>query len=660
MRNLVLTTLALVAMGVAGGIPASALAASKKQPTATKTRCAPGAYPVVKLAKKKLKPQRDKRGRLRCVTTKAKSRPVAPAPSATRQLGQVADGLDTAMDLAPGARKALDRRLGKQRASALLALGLDGWRRSAGAARLARAHASDKSTTTFGSEADGTGGKATLDYQEVGGDKLGIKASVDAEVSLDRDGLEKLGAKDQLPSEVKSGSAKLSVSFEDAPQACPSAAGVVKGRLRGTAKITITVVSPSGAKTEMRLSADADMSYTATVGEDAHWSTIDDVDMQTEFQAGGTKQPTQTYRGRRMGDGFGRESILGSENFGESLNRDWGRIDPQKGGGVFGPKGGWNWKRGVNLSDLRSVDNMKAMIGTWIATDALLLAGVEYLRAIALKRGEKHWYDDEACLRLDGKPAAAKLRAGQSTKVTTSNAKAADGTPVKTNLTGSGEASLLPASASMAAGASYDFTLTAPNATPTRSSWKVVALSRAGKKTVQGTLGDQAGYEVRLDDRELGDFATHSSSARLLATLRLEPVAQSDPAKWTANAPLSWTDVTATSKIEYCDTITPISGGAWTVTATQTTPDALTIALDFSADTRVLWTMHCDFPPDPGGGGDPPPTDSPGLAGPSVLAMSPLTFTVPAAGGTQALGGTLLDGGDGFTTNGTLTVTPAA
>ena len=51
---------------------------------------------------------------------------------------------------------------------------------------------------------------------------------------------------------------------------------------------------------------------------------------------------------------------------------------------------------------------------------------------------------------------------------------------------------------------------------------------------------------------------------------------------------------------------------------------------------------------------------SPGLPGPSVLAMTPLTFTVPAAGGAQALGGTILDGGDGFTTNGTLTVTPAA
>ncbi len=656
-----LAVFAVVALSAATGLAPAAQAASKKKPVATKTRCAPGSYPVIRVSKKKLKPRRDKRGRLRCATTKAKSRPVAPAASPTGQLGQVADGLDTALELTPGARKALDRRLGKRRTSALLALGLDGWRRSAGAAQ--RAHAAEEKTTTmtFGSPADGTDGKATITLDDAGEDKLGFKAKVDAEVAVTGEGLEKLAGKDQqLSSEVKKGRAKVSVSFEDAPQGCPSAAGIVKGRLHGRASIAISVTSPSGATTEMHLSADADMTYTATVGEDAHWTTIDDVDMQTEFQAGGTKQPTQTYRGHRLGDGFGRESIIGSSNFGESLTRDWGKIDTQKGGGVFGPKGSWNWKRGVDLNDMKSIDNVKAMVGTWAATDALLLAGVEYLRGVALKRGEKHWYDDEACLRLDGKPAASKLRAGQQTKVTASNAKAADGTPVKTGLTASGVASLLPGTASMAAGATFDFTLTAPNATPTVSSWKVVALSRAGKKTVQGTLGDQAAYEVKLDDHELGDFATHTSNGRIVATLRPEPVAQSNPAKWTGGGPLAWSEVTATSKIQYCDTVSPISGGAWTVTITQATPETLTVALDFSADTRVLWTMHCDFPPDPGGGGDPPPTDSPGLQGPSVLAMTPLTFTVPAAGGTQALGGTLLDGGDGFTTNGTLTVTPVA
>ena len=212
----------------------------------------------------------------------------------------------------------------------------------------------------------------------------------------------------------------------------------------------------------------------------------------------------------------------------------------------------------------------------------------------------------------------------------------------------------------MAAGGTFDFTLTAPNATPTRSNWKVVALSRAGKKTIDGTLGDQPGYEVKLDDHETGTFATHDGAGRLVATLRLEPVAQSDPAKWTATGTLVWSEVTGASKIQYCDLVSPLSNGAWTVTATQAGPDSITINLDFSADTRVLWTMHCDFPPDPGGGNDQPPTDSPGMLGVNALAMGPLTFTVPAAGGTQALSGEILYGTDGLRSSGTLTVTPAA
>ncbi|MCW2992548.1 MAG: hypothetical protein JWQ18_43, partial [Conexibacter sp.] len=44
---------------------------------------------------------------------------------------------------------------------------------------------------------------------------------------------------------------------------------------------------------------------------------------------------------------------------------------------------------------------------------------------------------------------------------------------------------LTPATATMPAGASRDFTLTAPP-TPAACSWRVVALSRAGKKTVSG------------------------------------------------------------------------------------------------------------------------------------------------------------------------------
>ena len=350
----------------------------------------------------------------------------------------------------------------------------------------------------------------------------GLKAQADAEVSISRDGLEKILDKDKLPADLKSAKAALSVSFEDAPQACPSAAGKLPGRLHGKASITITTTSASGATTTMRLSADADMSYKVNVGEDGRWTTIDDVDMKTEFQASGTGQATQTYRGRRLGGGFGRDGILGGSgsDIGKALERDWGKIDPQKGGGVFGPKGGWNWKRGVTLNDLHSIDNVKAMVATWIATDALLLAGVEYLRAVALKRGEKYWYDDEQCMSLTGTATPASLRPKGIATVTASKAKAKDGGDVPAKLTATGTASIDPGAADLAQGGTRDFKLTAPDKKGA-ATWTVIGISRAGKKTVSGSI-------------PVADDLPASFSGTVTSTFTATGIDQS----WNATAPL--------------------------------------------------------------------------------------------------------------------------
>ena len=53
------------------------------------------------------------------------------------------------------------------------------------------------------------------------------------------------------------------------------------------------------------------MTYTATVGEDAHWTTIDDVDMKTEFQAGGTSSRHRPIAAIEWAMASARE-ILGS------------------------------------------------------------------------------------------------------------------------------------------------------------------------------------------------------------------------------------------------------------------------------------------------------------------------------------------------------------
>ena len=205
----------------------------------------------MKVSGKKLKPGVTSAGdcvgdnKVQVAAGRAGDKPDAPARAGRRRSP---DRRATRPGCPQGARPAAR----EARTTALLALGLDGWRRSAGAAGLAHtAEERQTITTTFGSEADGTGGKATVTLDEAGGDKLGFKARVDAEVAMTGDGLEKLAGKNQVSTEVKSGKAKVAVSFEDAPQGCPSAAGIVDGRLHGRASITITVTSPSGSTTEM-------------------------------------------------------------------------------------------------------------------------------------------------------------------------------------------------------------------------------------------------------------------------------------------------------------------------------------------------------------------------------------------------------------------------
>lgn len=57
--------------------------------------------------------------------------------------------------------------------------------------------------------------------------------------------------------------------------------------------------------------------------------------------------------------------------------------------------------------------------------------------------------------------------------------------------------------------------------------------------------------------------------------------------------------------------------------------------------------------------GDPDPPPIPGMPGVALLDTGPESFYVPYAGGTQAVSGTVADGGDGFFNTGSITVTPA-
>ena len=352
--------------------------------------CPAGSTPIV--GKRGGKPvlKRDSRGRMRCKRAKP-SNVRAPANSPALQIGQVADVLARVADLHPNTFKKLDRTIGKRRADRLLKVGLTAWRETAGAA-FAAGRAQGSATETKSFSEGGANGSASFNLDKVEGDRSGFKATAAAEMKVSRADIEKFSTalKDELPADVTGARAKVAVSFEDVATTCPDEKGAVPGKLRGKGSITVTVERSGGPPIEVTLSAEVDTSYTAQIGADGKVSEINGVNTQTTFQTGGSGKSTETYRGRIVGSGFGRDGFLNapSGKSGEAIERDFGHIDSNS-GGVFGPHGSWRYGRGFPISDLRTLDNVKAMAATSIATQVLTLAALEYLRKVTLDRIEK-------------------------------------------------------------------------------------------------------------------------------------------------------------------------------------------------------------------------------------------------------------------------------
>jgi hypothetical protein len=387
-----LAAVALCAALCAGGDVAvqDASAAGKRKPAAAS--CPAGTTPIVTKRGRKPVLKRGGRGQLRCRAVKRSSLR-APAKTPTLQIGQVADVLDSVADINPKAFTRLERAIGSRRADRLMKLGLKAWRRTAGAAsagHAGRAYTSANQTTTFSS--GGAEGKASFGVEAVEGDRSGFRANASAEMKVTRADIEKFSSdlKDKLPPDVTGANARVDVSFEDVAATCPTDKGAVPGKLRGKGSITVTVERRGGPPIEVRLSADVDTSYTAQLGADGKVSSIDGVEVQTTFQAGGSGNSTETYRGRIVGTGFGKDGILDAPagKTGAALERDVSHLDPNS-GGVFGPHGSWRYGRGFPISDLRTLDNVKAMAASSIATQVATLAALEYLRKVTLDRIEK-------------------------------------------------------------------------------------------------------------------------------------------------------------------------------------------------------------------------------------------------------------------------------
>ena len=602
----------------------------------TRTRCAHGTQPVLV---GRSAAQHLKGGRVACAAPRIGA-VTAPATTHNGQLGLVADQLSSVLQIRPSALSSLRRRIGRHRADALLALALRSWRTRAGAAT---AHTAEVKSETF-TPASGVDVKVSFGTETVeAGGRLGFTADAAIEGSVDSKGLSGLAGKADppIPKDVTGGKVKLKLHFEDLPNACPSAAGLVDGKLKASASLSLVIQSARGS-TETKLAGAIDVTYKVKVGEDAHWMSLENVDVQSTFSTGGTGAGTETWRSRIVGSGFGTTSIIKTLDTKGAISQDLGHLDPNQ-GGVFGPHGGVNWARGVSVSDLRSISNVEGLAKTNLAGDLLTLAALEYLRGIAIPRIEKHWYADEACLTLQANAADARISAGGSTMLTAKEARAADGSPVVASLTGSGDASLTPASAQLPLGGTSDFTLTAPPSTPVHASWKIVALSRAGKKTLTGSLTDLVRYVVKLRGAEAANLATADSTATLTGVLEASSDG-TEPRTWKSAGPVTWEGISWLPHVE-CAYATESAGGNWNVTITAQPGDTIQVAWGADAATQVLGTVTC-----------PEVAPIQGQPGPRLVGVSPLTFSLPSAGGTQKITGDVTEGGLHLSSAGEITV----
>ncbi len=352
---------------------------------AKKLKCKAGTVPVLIGSGTKAKVAKTKTGKPKCAKPpKLKaSRLEPPATTSQGSVASAADQINQALTVDPEALDKIEQKVGKKATKALVDRTLNQWRSGMQARRLA----DDKGihlNQTFGDPAKGTQGSAKLDASDVNTDgKLGYQASATVEFSADGKGLKELGA-DKV-TDAKSAKVKLEVSFNDAPTACPKD-GKVDGKLSASAKITITTDGAS-----QTISAKVDSSYELAIGDDGAWKTIDNVDVQTEFQFGGTGEKTSTWRGRRVGSGFTSKGIFGegSGDFTAAIKEQSSHINPNA-GGIFGPQSGVNFAKGETPWDYKSISNIKGMIYTDIATTYLTYAAVEYIRKVVADRLQKN------------------------------------------------------------------------------------------------------------------------------------------------------------------------------------------------------------------------------------------------------------------------------
>ena len=162
-------------------------------------------------------------------------------------------------------------------------------------------------------------------------------------------------------------------------------------------------------------------------------------------------------------------------------------------------------------------------------------------------------------------------------------------------------------------------------------------------------------YEVTLDVSGEGRFATHTATGSIHTTLRARRNAPGRKV-WRATGPLQWAGVGIATKIAECpyvDYVIPTIN--WSVTILDAGDGELQVAWTRDGNDSVTASVDCR----PSGPGDPDPPPIPGQPGVALLNSGPEAFSVPYAGGVQAVSGSVSQGADGFFNSGSITVTPA-
>ena len=409
-------------------------AASAPAVAAPKARCKAGKIPVVKKVAKRVAYVRDRKGRVRC-RKPALRRPVAPAAEPSGQLTLAAGQVRDALAVDPDATARIQKLIGRPRTRRLLDAMLVGWTGTGGAARAA-------ADPGFSGRYAGVDGSVAIDVQQLAGADSGFTATGSIQGTVSREALGSFGsqADKDLPAEIKSASGKLDVAFTDSITKCSDGNGKQPGKVKASGKVTLTVERDGLPPVTVELSAEVEATYTARVGEDGKWTGIDDVTATTTLQTGGSGQKTDTYRARRVGSGFGTDSILDARGpkVGAAIERDVAAFDNSQ-GGIFGPKGSW---RGTSfpISDLRTEANVIAMVKASVASTLATLAVVEYLRKVTRERAEKTECGGRyaIALRVDGQAIFATHDAS-GTVVSDAVAEPVGGNPrTATAWTGSG------------------------------------------------------------------------------------------------------------------------------------------------------------------------------------------------------------------------------